>query len=228
MREISLLKGFAVAPRDGNAAAGFGKDLVIIKVIDIGQVHQVAAVALEEPAADGQALLKRTQRFGGFHHLISAQIEYHPFILGFSVFDVVEIELLEAEGGLQHHVFRLRLEKVAAILQGPPQPLVGNGLEQVILCPYFVGFQGKFRRGGQKDDFYRGILRAQLPRGIHPVQQRHHNIQQDDIHAEGRVFGDELVTIIKGIQLGGDPAVIRPNADHLHQALPEFSIVITY
>ena len=44
MREISLLKGFAVAPRDGNAAAGFGKDLVIIKVIDIGQVHQVAAV----------------------------------------------------------------------------------------------------------------------------------------------------------------------------------------
>ena len=100
MREISLLKGFAVAPRDGNAAAGFGKDLVIIKVIDIGQVHQVAAVALEEPAADGQALLKRTQRFGGFHHLISAQIEYHPFILGFSVFDVVEIELLETEGGL--------------------------------------------------------------------------------------------------------------------------------
>lgn len=49
MREISLLKGFAVAPRDGNAAAGFGKDLVIIKVIDIGQVHQVARWHLKNP-----------------------------------------------------------------------------------------------------------------------------------------------------------------------------------
>lgn len=76
-------------------------------MIHVGQIHQIAAVAFEKAVLRGQLIFKEMEGIRGFQCTAGTQLKAYPFILSLHVFNLVEIELLVAEGCLQNQALRL-------------------------------------------------------------------------------------------------------------------------
>ena len=59
-----------------------------------------------------------------------------------------------------------------------------NRLKLVEIGAYGVGFHGKFRGGGEKNDFNTAVKPANLPGGLHTVFSGHQYIQKQNVEAQ--------------------------------------------
>ena len=102
--EICLLKRRRIIAGNRDLRAVFRVDRRLGELIDMIQIHNVAAVTFEKSILRRETLLKGMKWFCGLYDIAGAQMKENSLILSFCVFNFMKIQFLITGDSFDHHV----------------------------------------------------------------------------------------------------------------------------
>lgn len=198
--EICFLKRRRIIAGNRDLRAVFRVDRRLGELIDMIQIHNVAAVTFEKALIQRENLLTVGEKLADLKGGVVGQADLHQLILRLQIIDIVQRDAAEARRSLGGKGFLFTVQSLGEIIHSGKELLRVNRLHQVIECLHLIGIHGKFAGRGQEYDWNRLMLLTQFLCGIHTVEQRHDDVQNDQIHAVGVVRPDQIIAVGKTVK----------------------------
>ena len=165
------------------------------------EVYNIAAMAFEETVGGQKLGFQGIQGSGGADGTAVGQVQQQLLVLGFHIFNIPEQDPVNSMGAADGDGPGIVPELFLKLVQAPVKSGGVQGLQQIVVRLDGVGFHGKFRRGGEKDDLHGAVGGAELPGGFDAVEPRHHHIQKNNVEGTFGVGPEQRISVEKGFQV---------------------------
>lgn len=175
------------------AVGEHGEQLLAVDLPDVVRIDQKAGVAPHEIVCMQRLLQTAERPVFGVHRVHGVVGQLMPAHL--DVEDVI--------GGLLHQAICVVDDDRATgrgfdhpdgLLQLHRQPLVGDGLDDVVQRVHLVGLDGELHHGGDEDQHGAAVMPAHLHGGLHAAEIGQHDVHEHDV--EGLALIQEVQRIL--------------------------------
>ena len=135
------------------------------------------------------------------------------------IFDVGQAQGMVAKGRFDHELVGCRRTHARKLVEQLRQAFVSHGLEQIVEGADLVGLQCKLGRRGKEHQAHGGVGLAQLPRGVHAVDERHNHVEQDDVGARCGMAGQQVLAARDERNIDRRARLGRPTVKHPVQSI---------
>lgn len=140
-------------------------------------------------------------------------------VAGLGIFDIGQAQGMVAKGRFGYELVGHGGSHARKLVEQLRQAFVRYGLEQVVEGADLIGLQRELGRRGEKHQAHGGVGLAQLPRGIHAVDERHDHVEQNDVGTRCGMAGQQVLAARDERNVDCRARLGRPAVDHPVQSI---------